>query len=41
MPKKENIRAGKYINQPTGYKAFMPNPLPPEPPLHMDAEMQV
>ncbi len=26
-------RAGIYIRQPTGYAAFIPNPLPPDPPL--------
>lgn len=26
-------RAGRYIRQPTGYRAFIPAPLPPEPPL--------
>ena len=33
-------RAGKFITQPAGYKAFIPNPLPPEPPLHYDDELQ-
>lgn len=31
-------RAGQFITQPTGYKAFIPRPLPPEPPLNLDAE---
>ncbi len=26
-------RAGRTIQQPTGYKAFIPAPLPPEPPI--------
>ena len=26
-------RAGRYVNQLTGYRAFIPAPLPPEPPL--------
>jgi len=34
-------RAGRYINQPTGYRAFIPAPLPPTPPVHIDAELQV
>jgi Fic family protein len=34
-----NERAGKYIQQPTGYKAFMPKPLPPDPALAFDDEM--
>jgi len=33
-------RAGKYVTQLQGYKAFIPAPLPPEPPLVMDLEMQ-
>ncbi|MCU0754561.1 MAG: Fic family protein [Xanthomonadales bacterium] len=28
-------RAGRYIRQPTGYRAFSPAPLPPEPPLDL------
>ena len=28
-------RAGIYIRQPTGYAAFMPKPLPPDPPLDL------
>ncbi len=32
-------RAGKYITQVESYRAFIPAPLPPDPPLHMDAEM--
>lgn len=29
-------RAGKFVRQPTGYRAFIPAPLPPNPPLRMD-----
>lgn len=32
-------RAGTFVSQPSGYKSFKPNPLPPEPPLELDAEM--
>ena len=32
-------RAGRYIEQLTGYKAFIPNPLPPIPKLRIDDEM--
>lgn len=32
-------RAGRYVEQMTGYKAFIPSPLPPEPPIEIDAEM--
>ena len=27
------LRAGRYVTQPAGYKAFVPNPLPPIPPI--------
>lgn len=32
-------RAGVYVKQPTGYRAFRPAPLPPEPPIRVDPEM--
>jgi Fic family protein len=32
-------RAGQYVRQPTGYRAFMPAALPPHPPLVLDAEL--
>lgn len=32
-------RAGRYIRQPTGYRAFMPEPLPPHPPLAIEGEL--
>src|SRR5208283_1616662 len=35
-----NDRAGKSVTQPAGYKAFIPNPLPPDPPLVYDEELQ-
>ncbi|XRD75673.1 Fic family protein [Dyella marensis] len=35
-----NQRAGRYIAQPSGYRAFHPNPLPPKPALRMDDELQ-
>src|SRR5580700_4231071 len=33
------MRAGKYVKQLDGYRAFIPAPLPPEPPLEMDREL--
>lgn len=30
------MRAGRFLQQPTGYRAFVPAPLPPSPPLAMD-----
>src|SRR5215212_7236084 len=32
-------RAGRYVRQMTGYRAFIPTPLPPEPPLRLDGEL--
>jgi Fic family protein len=32
-------RAGTYISQPNGYKAFVPAPLPPTPPIELDNEL--
>lgn len=33
-------RAGRYVTQPSGYQAFMPAPLPPQPPLAFGGELQ-
>jgi Fic family protein len=33
------MRAGKYLKQLEGYRAFIPAPLPPAPPLAIDAEL--
>lgn len=33
-------RAGTYQRQPTGYRAFMPSPLPPDPPILIDGRLQ-
>ena len=33
-------RAGQYIAQPTGYRAFIPAPLPPLPPVRVEGELQ-
>jgi Fic family protein len=32
-------RAGVFIKQPMGYKAFIPHPLPPDPPIVIDLEV--
>ena len=32
-------RTGGYVKHPTGYRAFIPNPLPPDPPLRLDDEL--
>ena len=33
-------RAGRYVLQPAGYRAFVPAPLPPRPPIRMTGTMQ-
>ena len=33
-------RSGRYIKQPTGYRAFIPAQLPPEPPIKLEGELQ-
>ena len=33
-------RAGRYVAQPQGYRAFVPAPLPPRPPVQLDGELQ-
>ncbi len=34
------MRGGTFRKQPAGYRAFIPAPLPPEPPIAMDDELQ-
>lgn len=33
-------RSGRYLAQPSGYRAFIPEPLPPQPPLRLEGELQ-
>lgn len=33
-------RSGRYVSQPTGYRAFIPTPLPPSPPVAIAGRMQ-
>lgn len=40
MENRVNQRAGFYMSNPNGYRSFMPKPLPPEPPIIIDDEMQ-
>ncbi len=35
-----NERAGRYLRQPTGYRAFVPAPLPPNPPLDLSGSLR-
>ena len=41
MEGNQNRRAGTYIKQPTGYRAFIPSPLPPDPPVALSGALQV
>lgn len=34
-------RAGRYLQQPSGYRAFVPAPLPPDPSVRLQGELQV
>lgn len=40
MNENPSLRAGAYRKQPTGYRAFYPAPLPPEPPVRMAGDFQ-
>lgn len=33
-------RSGRYVRQIAGFRAFVPRPLPPDPPIQMDGELQ-
>ncbi|HEX5009326.1 MAG TPA: Fic family protein [Planctomycetota bacterium] len=35
-----STRAGRYLSQPEGYRAFIPAPLPPKPPLRLTGQLQ-
>lgn len=35
-----SARAGTFVMQPGGYKAFIPAPLPPDPSIEYDEELQ-
>jgi Fic family protein len=35
----EDHRAGRLVPQPSGYRAFIPAPLPPDPPVALDGEL--
>jgi Fic family protein len=36
VPTQRSSRAGRFVSQPSGYRAFVPAPLPPDPPLDLD-----
>jgi type I restriction enzyme, R subunit len=35
-----STRAGRYVTQPAGYRAFIPAPLPPDPPVQITGDLQ-
>lgn len=35
----ESTRTGRWVKQPPGYQAFIPNPLPPVPPIQINGEL--
>lgn len=36
LTRQSSTRAGRYIKQPNGYRAFVPSPLPPDPRIELD-----
>ena len=36
---KASTRAGRYLAQPSGYRAFLPAPLPPDPPIALTGDL--
>jgi Fic family protein len=40
MESDSQIRAGRYVNQDADYRAFIPSPLPPAPPIKLEGELQ-
>lgn len=39
-PTDSTHRAGRYVRQAAGYQAFIPAPLPPDPPVRVEGELQ-
>ncbi len=39
-PSEIRNRAGRYVSQATGYRAFLPEPLPPVPPIRLEGNLQ-
>jgi len=36
----KSFRAGRYVQQPAGYRAFLPAPLPPDPPVALGGTLR-
>ncbi len=41
FPKNLSTRAGRYVSQQEGYRAFIPAPLPPDPSIQITGELQI
>lgn len=39
MPEQGSTASGRYVGQPTGYRAFIPEPLPPTEPIVFDSDL--
>ena len=39
-PSEFRYRAGRYVSQAAGYRAFLPEPLPPIPPIRLEGNLQ-
>ena len=39
-PENKQSRAGRYVQQPTGYRAFIPAPLPPQPSIDLSGPLR-
>jgi Fic family protein len=37
---RDSSRAGRLVSQPAGFRAFIPAPLPPDPPVELDGELR-
>jgi hypothetical protein len=40
FPHRNSTRAGRYVTQQEGYRAFIPAPLPPAPPILIKGDLQ-
>ena len=40
VSERKSVRAGRLVRQPTGYRAFIPESLPPDPPVDLDGPLR-